>query len=89
MKNKNEILTILEDEFVQLINMFNTWENRADTIRMIEELRIICDRVEVPFTMEWDKEDIKAITISGKRIEFENYTHCRKVTEVQNEESIY
>lgn len=83
MKNTNEILTIIEDEFIRLINLYNTWKNYGD-YRAVTELVILCEEMEIPF--DWklgvnakgDIDVIESITISGKRIEFDNYTRCRK-----------
>lgn len=87
MKNTNEILTIIEDEFIRLINLYNNWHDRSTDFPRILELMFLCREMEIPIDWEWDEEIIQAITISGKRIEFENYTRCRKVTEVQDDKS--
>lgn len=87
MKNNNDILTIIEDEFIRLINLYNNWHDRSTDFPRIHELILLCREMEIQIDWEWDEEIIKSITISGKRIEFENYTRCRKVTGVQNDKS--
>lgn len=86
MKNNNEILTIIEDEFVRLINLYNNWKDEYNNYARICELTLLCEELEIPLDWEWDEEVIRAITISGKHIEFENVTYCRDVKEVRNDE---
>ena len=75
MKNNNEILSILEAEFVRLIRAFNAFNHDSDYNR-IYELMLLCNLMDIPFIWEWNLLDdgmnfITSITISGKRIEFD------------------
>lgn len=74
MKNNNEILSILEDEFVRLIREYNTF-NRPKEYRELSEVQRLCELMEIPFEWEWEMatehDIIRSITISGKRIEFD------------------
>lgn len=75
MKNNNEILSIFEDEFIRLINLYNIWNSQSD-LHAIKELVILCEEIEIPFDWGWSTDTksecnvIESITISGKRIEF-------------------
>lgn len=52
MKNNNEILTIIEDEFIRLINLYNNWHDRSTDFPRIHELILLCREMEIP--IDWE-----------------------------------
>lgn len=75
MKNTNEILSVMEYEFIRFIKLYNTF-NLSEDYEVVSELAHLCNRMEIPFSWKWEvstknnKDIIREITISGKCIEF-------------------